>query len=70
MSEYRGIAGIDEWRRDVTLALRGLRAHPAFTLVAVLTLGVGIGVNTIVFSVTNAVLLRARTESAVEEPHS
>lgn len=58
MSEHRGFAWIDEWRRDVTLALRVLRAHPAFTLVAVLTLGVGIGANTIVFSVTNAVLFK------------
>ncbi len=58
MSENRGVAWVDELRRDVTLALRVLRAHPAFTVVAVLTLGVGIGVNTIVFSVTNAVLFK------------
>jgi putative ABC transport system permease protein len=58
MSGSRGFAWVDELRRDITLALRMLRTHPAFTVVAVLTLGVGIGVNTIVFSVTNAVLFK------------
>jgi predicted permease len=44
--------------KDLAFAVRSLRTHPAFALTAILTLALGIGVSTAIFSVANTVLLR------------
>ena len=56
--EARGASWVETLRGDVRYGLRSLRKSPAFTTVAILSLAIGIGANTAIFTLINAVMLR------------
>src|SRR5262245_32236971 len=61
-----GLRLLDEFRGDVVYALRLLRRSPAFTAVALLSLGLGVGANAAIFSLVDTVMLKSLP---VKEPH-
>jgi predicted permease len=63
--EARGTRWFDELGQDLGYAMRTFRRSPTFTLVAALSLALGIGANTAIFSLINALLLR---ELPVRDP--
>ena len=58
MARERSLMVLDDFRHDVTVALRALARVPAFTATAALTLALGIGATAAIFSVAYGVLLR------------
>src|SRR5881394_3765895 len=57
----------DDARRDLHYSARLLRRNPIFALTAALSLAIGIGANVTIFTIANALLLRA--PAGVTEPH-
>ncbi len=56
--DMRGIARLESIARDLRHAIRSLKNRPAFTLTVIATLAVGIGANTAIFTLVDALLLR------------
>ena len=67
MRDARGISIVENLLRDLRLAARQLRKHPGFTFTAVASLGLGIGANTALFQLLNALSLRTLPVTAPHE---
>jgi predicted permease len=64
--DARGVRWIEEIGQDVRYGTRGLVTTPAFTVVAVMSLVLGIGVNTTIFTVINGIMMA----QVIDEPSS
>ena len=67
MRQSLGLRWLDELRGDVRYMFRLLRRSPGFAIVAILSLGLGIGANTAIFSLVDELLLKSLP---VERPGS
>jgi predicted permease len=65
--ERRGVAWVENTLRDLRYALRGLARNPGFTAAAVLSLALGIGANTAIFSLVRNLMLRILPVTRPEE---
>ena len=57
--ERRGLAWMEDAATDLRYAVRSLRRKPGFALAGILTLGLAVGANAAMFTIVNAVALRA-----------
>ena len=64
--DTRGVSPVENLLRDVRLAVRQLRKQPGFTFTAIVSLALGIGANTAIFQLLNALSLRTLP---VRAPH-
>jgi predicted permease len=62
-----GFTWLESWKQDIRYAARGLRRSPCFTITAIGTIALGLGLNTTLFTVLNAYVLRPH---AVHDPYS
>jgi putative ABC transport system permease protein len=58
---------MDRLKHDLTVAFRRLRSSPGFTVAAIVTLALGIGANTAIFTAVNAVVFRSLPVERPEE---
>src|SRR5688572_19660075 len=56
--QMNSIGLLESVGRDLRFACRGMRRHPGFTMAVVLTLALGIGANTAIFAVVDALLIK------------
>jgi putative ABC transport system permease protein len=66
MATDDGARGMNALRRDLSFAVRGLVRQPAFAIVAILTLALGVGANASIFSILNALVLRPLPHPAAD----
>src|SRR5438105_4204417 len=65
--DMRGTAGLESIVRDLRYAIRSLESRPAFALTVIATLALGIGANTAIFTLVDALLLRPLPVSHPEQ---
>ena len=65
--DVRGTARLESIGRDLRYAMRSLKSRPAFTLTVIATLALGIGANTAIFTLVDALLLRPLPVSHPEQ---
>ena len=67
LRDQRGLPWLDELGRDIHHGLRALRRDPSFTAVALLTLALGVGANTAIYQLLDAIRLRALPVAVPEQ---